>query len=88
MEFQKHGLLKTRANPLRYRGTMTLKKGLANSVNTMSARLIDMVGPQNVIRLAKSAGITNKIPAGPAIALGSVELTLYEMVVSLWNVCK
>jgi penicillin-binding protein 1A len=67
-------------NPLRYKGTMSLKEGLANSVNTMSARLIDKVGPQNVIRLAKAAGITNHIPPGPAIALGSVELTLYEMV--------
>ena len=69
------------SNPfLRYRGTMSLKKALANSVNTMSARMIDMVGPQNVIQLAKSAGITNNIPTGPSIALGSVELTLYEMV--------
>ncbi len=68
------------SNPLRYKGTMTLKKGLANSVNTLSARLIDKVGPQNVIRLAKAAGITNRIPPGPAIALGTVELTLYEMV--------
>jgi penicillin-binding protein 1A len=82
----KYGILKAwtpkndGANPLRYKGTMTLKKGLANSVNTMSARLIDMVGPRNVIRLAKSAGVTNKIPPGPAIALGAVELTLYEMV--------
>ena len=64
----------------RYRGTMSLKKALANSVNTMSARLIDKVGPQNVARLARAAGITNKIPSGPAIALGAVELTLYEMV--------
>lgn len=68
------------SNPLRYKGTMSLKKALANSVNTMSARMIDMVGPQNVIRLAKAAGVTNRIPSGPAIALGSVELTLYEMV--------
>jgi penicillin-binding protein 1A len=30
--------------------------------------------------LAKAAGITNRIPPGPAIALGTVELTLYEMV--------
>lgn len=68
------------SNPLRYKGTMSLKKGLANSVNTMSARLMDKVGPENVIRLAKAAGITNEIPSGPAIALGAVELTLYEMV--------
>jgi len=67
-------------NPLRYKGEMSLKEALAKSVNTMSARMIDMVGPKNVIRLAQAAGITNTIPATPAIALGSVELTLYEMV--------
>jgi penicillin-binding protein 1A len=65
---------------LKYSGTLTLKEALANSVNSMSARMIDMVGPQNVIRLAKAAGITNDIHSGPSIALGSVELTLYEMV--------
>ena len=68
------------ANLFRYSGTMNLKEALAKSVNTMSARMIDMVGPQNVIRLAKAAGIKNKIPPGPAIALGAVELSLYEMV--------
>lgn len=67
-------------NPLRYKGELSLKAALAKSVNTMSARMIDMVGPKNVISLAKQAGITNRIPAGPSIALGSVELTLYEMV--------
>jgi penicillin-binding protein 1A len=67
-------------NPFRYKGTMNLKEALAKSVNTMSARMIDMVGPQNVIRLAKAAGVTNRIPPGPSIALGTVELTLYEMV--------
>jgi penicillin-binding protein 1A len=67
-------------NPLRYKGVLSLKQALANSVNTVSARLIDMVGPQNVIRLAKAAGVESKIPTGPSIALGSVELSLYEMV--------
>ena len=38
-----------------------------------------MVTPQNVVRLAKSAGIENKIPVAPSIALGSVELSLMEM---------
>ena len=70
------------SNPYsRYKGELSLKDGLANSVNTMSARLIDMVGPQNVSRLAKaSLGITRTIPETPAIALGTVELSLYEMV--------
>ena len=68
-------------NPLRYKGVLNLKEGLAGSVNTMSARLIDMVGPKNVSRLATSSlGITRNIPETPAIALGTVELSLYEMV--------
>lgn len=62
-----------------YAGEVTLKEALARSINTMSARLIDMVNPQNVVRLAKSAGIESRIPQVPAIALGAVELSLMEM---------
>lgn len=58
---------------------ITLKEALAKSINVISARLIDMVTPTNVVRLAKSAGIKNYIPAAPSIALGSVELSLMEM---------
>tara|TARA_B110000971_G_C20033210_1_gene512605 strand:- start:950 stop:3247 length:2298 start_codon:yes stop_codon:yes gene_type:complete len=65
---------------LKYGGMLTLKDGLAGSVNTMSARLIDMVSPKNVVRLAKSAGIESKIRANPSIALGAVDLSLLEMV--------
>ncbi len=64
----------------KYGGMLTLKDGLAGSVNTMSARLIDKVGPENVVRLAKSAGIETEIQANPSIALGAVELSLLEMV--------
>ncbi|WP_435413934.1 transglycosylase domain-containing protein [Polaribacter aestuariivivens] len=63
-----------------YGGMLTLKDGLAGSVNTISARLIDMVTPENVVRLAKSAGIKSDIPANPSIALGAVDLSLLEMV--------
>lgn len=62
-----------------YGGELSLKEALARSINTMSARLIDMVNPQNVVRMAKSAGIESRIPEVPAIALGAVELTLMEM---------
>ena len=62
-----------------YGGELTLKEALAKSINVISARLIDMVTPANVVRLAKSAGIQNDIPEAPSIALGSVELSLMEM---------
>ena len=64
-----------------YGGILTLKEALAKSVNVISARLIDMVGPRNVARLAISAtGAESGIPEAPSIALGTVELSLYEMV--------
>ena len=63
-----------------YGGMLTLKDGLAGSVNTISANLIDKVAPENVVRLAKSAGIETEIKANPAIALGAVDLSLLEMV--------
>ena len=63
----------------RYGGELSLKDALAKSINVISARLIDMVTPVNVVRLAKSAGIKSRIPQAPSIALGSVELSLMEM---------
>ncbi len=64
----------------KYGGELTLKQALASSVNVITAKLIDMVHPKNVVRLAKSAGIKSEIPEVPAIALGSVDLSLFEMV--------
>jgi penicillin-binding protein 1A len=64
----------------KYGGELTLKEALAGSVNVITAKLIDMVNPKTVVALAKSAGIQSEIPEVPAIALGSVDLSLYEMV--------
>jgi len=64
----------------KYGGELTLKEALAGSVNVITANLIDKVHPKTVVALAKSAGIKSDIPEVPAIALGSVDLSLYEMV--------
>ena len=64
----------------RYVGKRTLRNALANSVNTISARLIDKVGPRPVANLARNLGVTSYIPSVPAIALGSADLSVYEMV--------
>jgi len=63
-----------------YGGNRSLKNALANSVNTITARLIDRVGPQPVVDLAKKLGIESNIPAVPSIALGTPDLSVYEMV--------
>jgi len=63
-----------------YGRTRTLKNALANSVNTISARIMDLVGPRPVINLARKMGITSNLPAVPSIALGTPDISLFEMV--------
>ena len=64
----------------KYGQIRTLKNALANSVNTISARLMDQVGPKPVVRLAKKMGISSYLPPVPSIALGTPDISLYEMV--------
>ncbi|SHI89809.1 penicillin-binding protein 1A [Flavobacterium haoranii] len=64
----------------KFRGMITLKQALANSVNTVSAKLMDRVGPKSVVDMVHDLGVTSEIPARPAIALGAVEITVEEMV--------
>jgi len=63
-----------------YAGYMNLKEALAKSINTISARLMDRIGPGPIVRLAKKMGITSEILEVPSIALGTVDLKLSEMV--------
>ncbi|MEH6407677.1 MAG: transglycosylase domain-containing protein [Leeuwenhoekiella sp.] len=64
-----------------YGGMVTLKSALANSINTISARLMDRVGPQPVLDLIEKLGVDVKnIPAVPSLALGTADLSLFEMV--------
>lgn len=63
-----------------YRGMITLKKALALSINTVSAKLIDRVGPEAVVELTKKLGVKSDIPTQPSIALGAVEITVHDMV--------
>ena len=63
-----------------YRGMVTLKQGLANSINTISAKLIDKTGPEAVVELTHKLGVKSEIPAQPSIALGAVDITVEDMV--------
>jgi len=59
---------------------VTLKWALANSINWVSAQLIDKYNPEAVVKMARNLGITGDIPPVHAIALGTPEISLYEMV--------
>ena len=61
-------------------GEPTLKDALAHSRNPVAVRLMDMVGTDKVIQLARDLGVTQEIPRGQlAVALGSSDITIYEM---------
>ena len=60
--------------------SLTLKFGLANSINTITAYIMKQFGPQAVVDLAKKIGIQSKILAVPSLCLGTFDLSVYEMV--------
>ena len=64
----------------KFRGMVTLKQALALSINTISAKLIDKVGPAAVVTLTKKLGVESEIPEQASIALGAVEITVRDMV--------
>ena len=60
--------------------TLTLKYGLANSINTITAYIMKQFGPHAVVDLARKIGIQSKILAVPSLCLGTFDLSVYEMV--------
>ena len=84
IEAGKHGNMKDwapRNSDNEYSGMLSLKQALARSVNTITARLIDKTGPGPVIDLLGKLGIdTENVPAVPSIALGTADISLFEMV--------
>ncbi|RCW93509.1 penicillin-binding protein 1A [Winogradskyella arenosi] len=63
-----------------YSGEQTLKDALASSTNTVTARLMNEIGPQPVVEMAKKLGVEQDILPVPAIALGTPDISVYEMV--------
>jgi len=58
---------------------VTLKWALANSNNWISAFLIKKYSPLSVISMAQKMGVTSDLDPVPSLALGSSDISLYEM---------
>jgi penicillin-binding protein 1A len=63
-----------------YGGFYSMAGGLSKSVNTITVEVLFQTGIDPVRKLAKEMGISSDIPKGPAIALGAMEGSLYEMI--------
>lgn len=63
-----------------YGGFYSLVGALQRSVNVVAAQLIEKVGIQKTIDLAKKMGITSKLPREFGISLGATEVSLIDMI--------
>ncbi len=61
-------------------GEVSLETGLARSLNPVALRLIETTTTKPVIQICKDLGITSPLPPYPSIALGTADISLYEMV--------
>lgn len=59
---------------------VTLKWGLAHSVNQVSAWVMKQFNPQSVADVMRKMGVYSPIDPVPALFLGTSDVTLYEMV--------
>lgn len=64
----------------RHRGPVTLNEAFRASLNTVAAQLGQEVGEDKIIALASRFGITTELRPLPSIALGSQEVSLWELV--------
>jgi penicillin-binding protein 1A len=63
----------------KYRGPVTAREALAESINTVAVRVFQRAGASNVIAAARALGITSPLERDPALALGASEVTPLEL---------
>ncbi|MFN8154596.1 MAG: PBP1A family penicillin-binding protein [Bacteroidia bacterium] len=64
----------------KYGGMLSLKEALAESINCISAYLMKQFGPDAVVQVARKMGITSELEPYPSLALGTADVSVYEMV--------
>jgi len=62
-----------------YGGWYTMMGALTRSVNVVTAQLIEKVGIQKTIDLARKMGVTATLPREYGISLGAADISLYDM---------
>ncbi|MCH7409550.1 transglycosylase domain-containing protein [Belliella sp. DSM 111904] len=59
---------------------MTIRKAMGQSINSVTAYMMKKLSPKVVVETAKRLGITSELEEVPALALGTTDVTIYEMV--------
>ena len=59
--------------------SLSLKFGLANSINIITAFIMHRFGPVPVIDMARKMGVTTDLPRIPSICLGTIDMSVKEI---------
>ena len=62
-----------------YLGEISLVDAFSKSINTVAVKLSENIGRENVIKMARSLGISSPILNSPSLALGTSEVNLLEL---------
>ena len=62
-----------------YQGPVTLRKALAESLNVPTVKLLEKIGVDETIQYARKFGIRSPLTRYPSLALGSSDVTLFEL---------
>ena len=63
----------------KYQGRVSLKRALADSINTVAVKLSEDVGRDTVRETVQRLGVSSALTTHPSLALGTSELTLLEL---------
>lgn len=61
-------------------GTFTIRQAMAQSLNSITAQMMQALKAENVVEFAHRVGIESKLDAVPALCLGVSDVSLYELV--------
>jgi len=71
-----------------YHGDVPMRKALELSLNTATVRLLDKIGVQNVIELAKRLHLSSNFEPNLSLALGSTEVIPLELALAYATVAR
>ncbi len=63
----------------KYKGPVTARQALAESINSVAVRVMQRAGASNVVKTARALGVTSKLARDLSLALGTNSVSLLEM---------
>jgi len=62
-----------------FKGPVTIRRALEESLNVPAVRMVQQLGPDRIIEVARALGFSSPLAAVPSLALGTSEVSLLEI---------